>query len=112
MRFKKDTKVIDIYGFACDSCNEETDNNDDNGLKSCGICKRHICVKCREEDTTQDHGDYPGYFCKSCFSIGEKYIAEIQIAEKAFYELEETLTEEWHKKALEAVKKNETKRSV
>lgn len=85
---QKITEVKTIYQKFCDECGTEIQYR-----ISCLYCKKDLCNKCVGH-IHDDGGDYPDYYCKSCWNIGQPYRNKINELELQIY----SLNDEWIKK--------------
>lgn len=89
----KTTKEVTKYEFYCDDCGTKENNSSSVYICKCHLCGKHICNKCIGH-TDDSIGDYPDYYCKECWSIGESYKEQIQNHEDEI----DRLYDEWHAK--------------
>ena len=71
------TKEVEKTTKVCDVCGDEIHMGLTCSAIKCGQCKKDLCEKCiGHEDETG--GDYRHGYCKKCWEIGQKYLAEIE----------------------------------
>ncbi len=84
--------------YICDTCGKRVVDTAWGKLKNCRICKNHVCQECA---IITDHwyledghfaGDYPDYYCKSCWESGK----ELRETILKCREQENDLWEKWH----------------
>lgn len=80
--------------YYCDICGKQTHPH------SCECCGRCVCNDCSELDY-QHSDDYPDYYCKKCWVIGEPFRQETKKIEEDSDLKQEKLKEEWFNKAKE-----------
>jgi hypothetical protein len=83
--------------LVCDTCGKRF-LSPQTGVKKCHICGNHVCKECATKtdywylEPNSFAGDYPDYYCPSCWAKG-KYIRE---AISNCRLTEEKLWTEWH----------------
>ena len=70
----KETKITEettrtIRTRYCDVCGDKITTQ--YSSHSCECCGKDLCKKCVGHE--EDNGDYPNYYCKHCWEIGEDY---------------------------------------
>lgn len=84
-------KIV-VYKY-CDVCGAPA------ARKGCKICRKDLCRNHRVADE-RDQGDYPDYFCKSCWEIGTKYRKQQKNIEDEADKQYLILQDKWESKAL------------
>lgn len=91
---KEMKEIINIETtITCDLC-----NNTITHVRQCNICKRDMCDNCTVRDD-RNFTDYPTKYCKECWEIGKKYMAEMVSLQTACDIKIENLDVGWRNKA-------------
>lgn len=77
----------------CDTCGGKC-----SPIKTCCICYRDACNNCGMFDP-YENGDYPRWFCKTCWELGEAFRNKISEALNIYDDAEAKAMEEWRELA-------------
>ena len=104
MREKIDKlQLVPTEIVTCDTCGGTC-----SPIKTCCICYRDACSDCGMFDPYES-SDYPKWFCKKCWEMGEPFRDKISDASEVYDNMCDLAWEEWREKANQEIKKNEPK---
>ena len=91
-----------IVTYVCDTCGKEFASRDYGAIKHCAICGKDVCHMCaiQTDEEYLEHGafigDYPSYYCPSCWKLGEDIREEIISLRNDAGLAEQELWQKWH----------------